>query len=296
MNPTVFFYYNQSISKVENTIRLETISWIKKLTKSALVLMSLDLAKPYFENSIRLLSGVADLLVTTDQTASKDIRELMRGRVYQGWHLVDQQTYCDQGEARDIDVSFVGSVVGAYTYRKPIIDYLQKNDVPLFLAGSGLGKRLSNDEYAAVMRRSRIIINFSSFTLLSGWDYHHVTRVFHPYDRPMHHLKARVFEAIEAGALLFESENDITPDWFRPYEHYIPFSTKEDLLEKLRYYLDHESERERIAAAARDYAQEHYRPETFWRSIFEKLEQTGQFPHLPKPRDLDHDDMKENHA
>lgn len=285
--PSVILYYNQSISDVADTIRLETVSWVKKLTESALVLMSLDLAKPYFENSIRLLSGVADLLVTTDRVASADLNELMRGRVFRGWHLVDKETFCDQGEVRDIDVSFVGRVNGFYEYRKPILDFIKEKAIDIFLSGSGFERKLSNAEYASVMRRSKIVINFSSFESKSAWDYHYVTNVYHSDKENQNHLKVRVFEAIEAGALLFESENNITSSWFIPYDHYIPFSNKEDLLEKLEYYLSNEEERVRISSAAHDYAQQHYHPEMYWRNIFAMLEKTGDFENLPKPRAVD---------
>ncbi|HEV3025606.1 MAG TPA: glycosyltransferase, partial [Pirellulales bacterium] len=66
-------------------------------------------------------------------------------------------------------------------------------------------------------------------------------------------VNMRVFEALASGSLVMT--NDLTenglPELFRDGVHLATYTSGEDLLEKLRYYLQREELRERIAAAGR---------------------------------------------
>jgi len=279
--PDVIFYVPPSITPSITNPRLETISWLRQLTGAALVTLCLDLAKPYYRNAVKLLAGESDLVVTTDQPARAELTTRANGRVMLGWHVVDASAFMPRGQDRDIDVSFVGKFDGHYGYREPFLAHLSDNGVGLFLGGSSAGKFLSNDEYTDVMRRSRIVLNFSGFEAVSRWDSHPLTGRPHNVIDDRHHLKARVFEIMESEALLFESENSVITEWFEPGVHYVPFSDKADLLDKVRYYLTNENEYQAIAAAGRRLVREKYPAEKFWHGIFDPLIASGRFRRLP---------------
>jgi hypothetical protein len=66
-------------------------------------------------------------------------------------------------------------------------------------------------------------------------------------------VNMRVFEALACGSLLVT--NDLSDngqaEMFRDGEHLVTYTEAEELLEKMAYYLEHQAERERIAAAGR---------------------------------------------
>jgi hypothetical protein len=284
LSPDVIFYLNPSLTRSVTNPRLETIAWMRRLTGGALVAICLDLAKPFYRNAITLLAGECDLVVTTDRAADAELTARANGEVMLGWHVVDTSAFTPRGQERDIEVSFVGKFDGHYEYREPFLAYLADNGVELYLAGSSTGRFLSNDDYADVMRRSRVALNFSGFELISLWDAHPLTERPHYVDSERHHLKARVFEIMESEALLFESENSVITEWFQPGVHYVPFSDEADLLKKVRYYLANEDERAKIAAAGRRLAMEKYTAGEFWRGVFDTLNASDRFSRLPSWR------------
>jgi hypothetical protein len=285
LRPDAIFYFNPSLTTAVTNPRLETFSWMRHLTGAALICICLDLAKPYYRNAVKVLAGECDLIVTTDQPADSQLTARAQGRVMLGWHVVDTSEFTPRGQKRDLDVTFVGKFDGHYNYREPFLSHLGDNGIKLFLAGSSAGRFLSNDAYADVIRRSRIALNFSGFEAVSMWDSHPLTGRSHNVIDARHHLKARVFEIMESEALLFESENKVITEWFEPGVHYVPFSDKGDLLEKVRYYLANEDERQAIAVAGRRLALEKYNANNFWHEVFDPLYASGRFQRLPTWRD-----------
>jgi spore maturation protein CgeB len=59
----------------------------------------------------------------------------------------------------------------------------------------------------------------------------------------------RLFEATGVGALLFTEAGKNLSDLFEPDSEIVAYESAEDLVDKLRYYSEHEDERRRIAAA-----------------------------------------------
>ncbi len=72
--------------------------------------------------------------------------------------------------------------------------------------------------------------------------------------------------------MILESVNDQTSKLFTPMKDYVPFSSKEDLVDKLRYYLNHEDELMAIAVQGRLTAIKNYSSNRFWQLLLNKLE------------------------
>lgn len=60
---------------------------------------------------------------------------------------------------------------------------------------------------------------------------------------------ARLFEATGVGTLLFTDRKENLGDFFVPDREVVVFDSPDDCAEKIRYYLDHEAEREAVAKA-----------------------------------------------
>jgi hypothetical protein len=173
-------------------------------------------------------------------------------RVLQLWPPQDENLYKPNVE-RDIPVSFQGQVSSYRSYRTEVIEYLTQMKVLGHFSTSDRHKQVTHAAYADLMGRSRMSINFS-------------------YSVSCHQLKSRVLEIMFSGAMLLESENEQTSKLFEPMKDYVPFSSKEDLEQKIRYYLNHEDEMTTIAAHGRATAIKHYSSNRFWRLLLKKLE------------------------
>jgi spore maturation protein CgeB len=68
---------------------------------------------------------------------------------------------------------------------------------------------------------------------------------------PVHQASARVFEAMACGVFVLTDRQKDVLALFRDGEHLASFSDGDDLDRKIAYYLEHEDERLRIAAAGR---------------------------------------------
>lgn len=106
---------------------------------------------------------------------------------------------------------------------------LRSNGIDVHQTGGQREYRLPVDEYARMHMRSKVALNFC----------------YHPNGRAQ--LKGRVLEVLLCGVMLLEAENTETAKLFEPMIDYVPFSDEKDLVDKVRYYPEHDAERMKIA-------------------------------------------------
>jgi len=168
------------------------------------------------------------------------------------WSAFDPRVFYNANLKRDINVSFVGLRNG-HPDREEGISVLKAHGIEVYVSGGKEEKtRLSVEEYAAIYRRSKIALNFC----------YHANGIFQ--------LKGRVFEATSCGSMLMETENPETAKYFEPMIDYVPFSDNKDLVDKVRYYLAHDDEREEIAANGHRKVTEKYNCRIFWQKVLDK--------------------------
>jgi hypothetical protein len=171
------------------------------------------------------------------------------------WAPLDYSVFYPDDRERDVSVSFLGSTAAYRDVRLEYLDYLKGNEVDIFHSGGQAQERLSQKQYADILRQSKISLNFS-FSLPGT-----------------HQLKVRVFEIMFSCALLMENENSETLQYFTPMVDYVTFESKEDLLDKVRYYLEHEDERREIAHNGYVKATQEYSHHAFWKKTMDRLEE-----------------------
>lgn len=155
---------------------------------------------------------------------------------------------------KDIDFCFIGQTSSYRDYRNKYIDAIQSLDLNgVISTQSREDEWMSNEEYAELLGRSKIGINFS-------------------FSADRHQLKGRVYEVMSSGALLLESRNPQTGALFNEGEDYIAFDSEQDLIIKLKYYLRHEDERQSIADSGFNKVAELYSHKRFWSKIFDALD------------------------
>jgi hypothetical protein len=149
---------------------------------------------------------------------------------------------------RDIDVAFFGQTGDYRGVRRKYLDYLLDSGVALYYSAYSKDQQCPQDRYYEILGRSRIGINFSRS--VSG-----------------HQLKARVFEVMHSGAMLLEERNDQTAFYFTEGTDYVAFSSEEEMVEKIRYYLQHEEECLAIARSGYLKVRSRFTGKQFWEML-----------------------------
>jgi hypothetical protein len=152
---------------------------------------------------------------------------------------------------QEIPVSFIGSL--RYNERAEYVPYV-KDKIPELVVGGGQRENnLSVYEYARLLAKSKMTINFPQH----GMGYNQV--------------KGKVLHALASKTLLLEKENASTRTLLVPNKDYVEFSTKEDLCEKIQYYLNNEEERLKISEAGYNTYMTKYTGQIFWDTVINKI-------------------------
>jgi len=185
-------------------------------------------------------------------------------RVIQAYSAIDSRAFHDKGLKRDIDVCFVGGIdPQRWPDRVRMINSLRANGINVIAVGGQRANRLSWEEYATYLNRSRISLSFTVVDLIAR------TLDRQMVQRRTSQLKGRVFETLSCGAMLMEDDGTQTKEFFEPGVDYVMFHG--DLLDKLRYYLEHEEERATIAEAGHRKVTEVYNARNMWANLFASI-------------------------
>jgi len=154
---------------------------------------------------------------------------------------------------KDIDVAFVGN---NYGWRHDLIAAIEKAGVKVEAFGSGFANgHIDASRVADVFNRARIVLGYG----------------YVAYSRRVTTLKLRDLDGPMAGALYLTSHN---PDLARLYEigrEIETYHSINECVEKTVYYLSHDDERERIAAAGRARALREHTWDARLREAFEMV-------------------------
>jgi hypothetical protein len=138
----------------------------------------------------------------------------------------------------DIDVLFIGR---PYPPRDEIINFLISNGIKISIFGSkdwanlipksNYSGYLSNSDYDATLARAKIILGLMEAP--SGGA----------------HMNAKIFDASKVGKLVIATRFKPLYDEYKLIEgkSVVTYSSKNDLLEKIKYYLKNKNERDKIA-------------------------------------------------
>lgn len=161
---------------------------------------------------------------------------------------IDWTTYAPRPHlARDIDVSFVGTV-SFFPDRRSALEKLRHLGVPVTIYEGG---RLSTEAYVDILQRSRLTINFASHNPI------------HP-PSIVNQIKARTIKGMACGALVMDQATESIRQWFEPFVHYVPYANVDELAEMITHYLSHTEEAVRIARAGQALVRARWAPDAYW--------------------------------
>lgn len=175
------------------------------------------------------------------------------------------------------DVTFIGT---PKKDRKEFVEYLMNKGVKIKIFGAGwqdypqfskiYGGFLNPEEYTKVINQSRINICFTK-------NYAGVT-----------HVIQKFFETAACKVFMLTEHSPRYAELFRDKKELVMFKTKEELLEKINYYLKNEKEREKIATKAYERIMKDFSKDTEFKKLFkmifkeEKKHSKGYFPNIKK--------------
>jgi spore maturation protein CgeB len=128
------------------------------------------------------------------------------------------------------------------------------------LPSANCGSPLTDDEMVTMFSRSKICLGFSSVGDTGNTK------------QPIRQVRLRDFEAPMSGAFYILEYLDEIEEFFVPGKEIVCFDGSADLVDKCRYYLDHEEEREKIRRAGHERA---LRDHTWQRRLTTAFIETG---------------------
>lgn len=255
-------------------IKKETISYITTKTKTKTFNWFADdhWRIPVFS---RYWAPLFTMVSTTDPLAKEVYKSYGITNVLKSQWGANPFLYFAQDQVKNpgnLDVTFVGKKYGK---RGNYIQSLEQAQVPVKALGGGWpAGRVDHQHMLEIFSYSKINLNFSEtyfygakeklkqlaklFVAKELGSYKFVGYHFFDNFRAMKGtqkkcIKGRVFEVPACGGLLMtgESDDDITP-YYSPGKEIVVFQNTDDLIEKCKYYLAHEPERQAIAKAGYD--------------------------------------------
>jgi spore maturation protein CgeB len=185
-------------------------------------------------------------------------------------HVIKTQWACNHFQYRRLDLplryeaSFVGRV---FRDRPRLIHRLRRAGIDVVARGQGWPEgRVAQEEMVRIFNQSRVNLNFSAPAK-------YVNRFKRLLGRrqPPPQIKGRNFEVPGCGGFLLTDRADNLEDYYAPGREIAVFEGFDDLVDKLRYYLDHQAERAAIADAGYRRTLREHTYELRFREIFQRM-------------------------
>ena len=221
-HPDILFYFNfhdwieHSVWKeISNELPTKTIIWLS------------DDHWRYEET--RPIWELFNLIVTTDRKGYEKRMEKGFSNIFLSQWGCNHFLYKNLNLPKIYDVSFVGRCYGK---RQEFVEMLKRHGIKAATFGQGWekGSRVSQADLIRIYNQSKISLNIS---------------VASKEDKIQ--IKGRDFEAPGCGSLLLTKETEEIAEYFVPDEEIITYKDANDAVEKIKYYLKNEDEREKIA-------------------------------------------------
>jgi len=212
---------------------IEVYQYLQKKYDIALIELGWDTISEKWWNEILLIDLDRTVLVL-DNPLKIFVPKLLResGKAVSVVPPFDLAQSVPVNNERNIYYNFIG-LVGSYrNYRREYLEFVSDLGYQNFIGSFDSRKgQLERKDYLEILSTSKISINFS-MTHSANFQ-----------------LKGRVWEAMIAGSMLLEQDNEQIKYYFKEGIHYETFSDKFQLKDKLLHYINNDSERIKIAQA-----------------------------------------------
>jgi len=168
-------------------------------------------------------------------------------------HAAEPQAYPHFEIVKKYDVAFIGHMQDTPNYNGMTrIDFLDTmfKEFPNFYFGTRNPQKPAANMFEDASKKfcqSKVVLNISI----------------------RDDLNMRVFEALSSGSFLLTNYLPTVGERFEDGKHLVTYKTQEEAIDKARYYIEHDDEREAIAKAGHEEFLKHHTYEERIRTIFE---------------------------
>ncbi len=242
------------------------IRFIEALSSMASIVMNYFDTEYFFEGVDRYYAQLADVVMLPDCLSRYKYHQLGIEAITT-FALYDKRLYARTLDApRDIDVSFVGNLK-QQSSRNEYLVYLQQHGVNVETFGIGSKHGFVDfEEMVRTFNRSKINLNFTMTSDRSNY-------VVNPprISQRIKQSKGRPNEIALSGGFILSEYAPGIEEMYDIGREIDVFSTKEELLDKSRYYLSHAEQRDAMAARSHAKAMMHYEVVAGFAKVFARL-------------------------
>lgn len=241
-----------------------------------------------FDNYSKYWAPCFNWVVTTDSYAQAKYHRIGYKNVIKSQFACNHFLYKHLNLPKIYDVTFIGQPHGN---RKKIIREIKRAGIKIECWGKGWPKgRLSQEEMIKIFSQSKINLNLTkssgsvSLRSLVGIFIKKADgkiRIDSPLywidnlksflNRNREQIKGRNFEIPGCGGFLITGDADNLRDYYKAGKEIVIFENDKDLVKKIRYYLEHEKEREEIALSGYNRTIREHTYEKRFNDIFNKI-------------------------
>lgn len=217
---------------------LETLDLIRSRSPAAVVNWGTDDSWKFSQFS-RYLAGHVDLHVTTHAASMSEAEKFGINNIMVSQWAAASSRLAEPLPSRacDYDVSFVGA---AYGNRRARVKAMARRGIDVTCFGHGWERGpVGSKDIDQVYRSSRVSLNFAD----SGLQMLGISLA------RSRQVKARTFEVPGAGGFLLTEESQSLAQYFSIGTEMITYHDDDEIVEKIRYFLNHPDERDVIARA-----------------------------------------------
>ncbi|OFY63463.1 MAG: hypothetical protein A3H98_14140 [Bacteroidetes bacterium RIFCSPLOWO2_02_FULL_36_8] len=229
-----------------------SIEFFKLISNKVYIAMILGDVDHYFGERDVYYAQCMDLMLITDCLSKYRFRQYGVNAI-SFYSSYDKNKYFKADIIkRNIGVSFVGDVTNKVN-RRTNIEYLVSNGISIEVFGTGTKNgQVTLEKMVDIFNRTKININFAGISLQNPF------KKEPKINNRLRQMKGRMAEIALCGGFILSEYVPGIEDVFELNKEIAVFHTKEDMLEKTKYYLKNRDERETIAMngyhrALRDY-------------------------------------------
>lgn len=238
----------------KNTLKPETFGYLTDSSKITTMILSGDDEKNFKSVSSRY-SPFVNCVMTTFKPAVEWHKKLCPQVIFAPYHA-NERMFKPLHKKRFIQASYCG---GRNDYRTDVLNKIAMSGIKLKVYGNGWhdNSQLENTiEFVLLINITKVNISLST-DLVDG--------------KEIIQVKARDFEVPMAGGFNLTRYNDELKPLYKFGKEIETYKSIDELIDKTKYYITHDSQREKIALAGHKRARRDHTSICRWRAILKQL-------------------------